>query len=72
MQCNVHIDGPVPTACVYVSSRSLLPCNGRPVRLVQAVLGGVVLERELDCLDGGNGGVQRQCREWGRGVLRVG
>jgi hypothetical protein len=72
MQCNVHIDGPVPTACVYVFSRSLLPCSGRLVYLVQAVLGGVVLEQELDCLDGGNGGVQRQWRDRGRGVLRVG
>jgi hypothetical protein len=58
---NTHINGPVPTACVHVSSHSLLPCSGRLVRLVQVVPDGAVLEQDLDRLDGGNGGVQKRC-----------
>jgi hypothetical protein len=60
---NIHINGPVPTACVHKSSYSLLPCSGRLVRLVQVASDGAVAEHDLDRLDGGNGGVQRRCRD---------
>jgi hypothetical protein len=59
---NIHINGPVPTACVHVSSHSWLSCSGRLVCLVHIVPDGAVLEHDLDRLDGGNGGVQRRCR----------
>jgi hypothetical protein len=60
---NIHINGPVPTACVHKSSYSLLPRSGRLVRLVQVASDGAVAEHDLDRLDGGNGGVQRRCRD---------